>query len=81
MGNYAHDLFLLTTTLSQLKEKEPVIKLFIESMNDIFHGYAFEWFNEKAIDVENSIEVCTRNKNYGFLSFKTKDKIDSTIFE
>ena len=79
MKNYAQELFLLTTTLSQLSKKEKIVQLFIESMNDIFHDYCFVWFSEKPIECDTLIEVCTRRKNYGFISFTTNSQADTTI--
>ena len=47
MKNYAQELFLLTTTLSQLSNRDMIIKLFIESMDDIFDDHFFAWFSGK----------------------------------
>ncbi len=79
MKNHAQELFLLTTTLSQLSNKDRIIKLFIESMNDIFQKYSFAWFSEYTAKSNTSIEVCTRRKNYGFISVTTNNKTGTTI--
>jgi len=78
MKNHAQELFLLTTTLSQLSNKDRIIQLFIESMNDIFHEYSFAWFPERSTEGKIMIEVCTRRKNYGFVSCSTSSRIDPT---
>ncbi len=78
MKNYAQELFLLTTTLSQLSNKDRIIKLFTESMNDIFNDYFFTWFSEKTTQSDTIIEVCTRRKNYGFISFTSNSQTDQT---
>ncbi len=79
MTNHAQELFLLTTTLSQLSNKERVVQLFMESMNDIFRGYSFAWFTEKPIGSNAILEVCTRNNNYGFISYASTNQTDPTI--
>jgi PAS domain S-box-containing protein len=64
MLNIAHDLFLLSTNLSQLKSKDLIIKLFIESINEIFPNHEFSW--RLQIDAPDAgIVVCTRLKEYG----------------
>ncbi len=78
MKNRAQELFLLTTTLSQLSDRDRVIKLFIESMNDIFHDCFFAWFSEELTQSDTIIEVCTRRKNYGFISFTANSQTDPT---
>ncbi len=77
MKNHAQELFLLTTTLSQLNNKDRIIRLFIESMNDIFQSCSFEWFKEKSSDHDDLIEVCTRHKNYGFIAVKTNSRTNT----
>lgn len=79
MKNLAQELFLLTTTLSQLSNKDRIIQLFIESMNDIFHEYSFSWFPDKSAECGTMIDVCTRRKSYGFISCATSSRIDATI--
>ncbi|MFH1985272.1 MAG: GAF domain-containing protein [Pseudomonadota bacterium] len=79
MKTHAQELFLLTATLSQLSSREKIIQLFTESMNDIFHEYSFAWFSEKPVECDTMLEVCTRHKNYGYLSFTTNRRTDTTI--
>jgi PAS domain S-box-containing protein len=81
MRNYAQEIFLLITTLSQLRNKDRIIKLFIESLNDIFEEYSFEWFPEISIEGNSIVEVCTKNKLYGFISFKANSQTDTTIID
>jgi len=69
MANYAHDLFLLSTNLSQFKSKVLIIKIFIESINSIFSGHQFTWNNETDKNAEANIKVCTRSKTYGYLCY------------
>ncbi|MBN2658158.1 MAG: response regulator [Spirochaetales bacterium] len=77
MKNYALELFLLTTTLSQMNNREMVIRLFVESMNDIFPDYSYKWENEKK-GSETSIEVCTRKKSYGYFTCLSSGDIEAT---
>jgi signal transduction histidine kinase/CheY-like chemotaxis protein len=67
LPNYAHELFLLSANLSQLRSKDLAIKLFIESINSIFPGHDFAWSSEKTSQQSRNFEVCTRNKTYGFI--------------
>ncbi|MCX6221611.1 MAG: PAS domain-containing protein [Bacteroidia bacterium] len=81
MKNYAQELFLMITTLSQLRNKDRIVQLFIESINDIFNEYSFAWFAERAVEQDTVIEVCTRNKNYGFISFTKDILIDDPLHD
>ncbi len=69
MKNHAQELFLLTTNLAQLKDRDRIISFLIESMHDIFSGYSFEWISELKVESENAVEVSTRNKNFGFIKY------------
>ncbi len=77
MKDHAQELFLLTTTLSQLNNKDRIIRLFIESMNDIFQSFSFEWFKEKPSEYDDVIEVCTMHKNYGFITVKINSRTNT----
>ena len=79
MPNYAQELFLLTTTVSQLNSKDETIRLFIESMNSIFRPASFSWLSEKTESGDREIEVCTRKKTYGYLSFISEGTWDPEI--
>ncbi|MCX6273012.1 MAG: PAS domain S-box protein [Bacteroidetes bacterium] len=81
MKNYAQELFLLITTLSQLRNKDRTIQHFIESLNDVFQDYSFSWFPEKPVEYDTIVEVCTQNKNYGYISFVTTGNPDDAIFD
>ncbi len=76
MQEYTQELFLLTTTLSQLNDREGVIRLFNEGMNSIFKTVCFLWHSEKSGSGNIEMEVCTRKKNYGYLSCITDGDID-----
>lgn len=77
MKDYAQELFLLTATLSQEKERERIVKIFTESMHDIFREFSFNWSPEKPIVPDTGIEVCTENKSYGFLCFTTRTSVNN----
>jgi PAS domain S-box-containing protein len=67
--NQALDLLLLTTNLSQLKDRDRITTLFIEGMNAIFPGLVFSWTDHREPRVDDSrIEVCTRKETYGFIT-------------
>lgn len=82
MSNRAHELFLLTTNLSQLQNRDLVIKLFLESLNSIFVNSEFSWDSEKERKrlEENQIVICTRNKSFGSLKFNKSLLADTDSF-
>ena len=82
MSNIAHELFLLTTNLSQLQNRDLVIKLFLESLNSIFMNSEFSWNSEKEGKKleENQIVICTRNKSFGSLKFNKSLLADKESF-
>ncbi len=78
MKNLTKELLLLTTALSQLSNKDRIIQHFIESMNENFHELSFKWTSDKPTDSDNSMEVCTRLKNYGYILLTSSNPIDTT---
>ncbi len=75
-----HELFLLSTNLSQFKSKTLIIKVFVESINSIFPGHQFCWKKESDKNAEENIKVCTRSKTYGYLSFIEKSNLTNETF-
>ncbi len=80
MKNLTKELLLLTTALSQLSNKDRIIQHFIESMNEIYHELSFKWTSDKPTDSDNSIEACTRLKNYGYILLTSSNPIDTTDY-
>jgi PAS domain S-box-containing protein len=78
MKRHAQELFLLTTTLSQVSNREKIVQLFVESMNEIFSGHSFAWFPQKPPEGDTTIEVCTRHKNYGYIALTANGQADPT---
>jgi PAS domain S-box-containing protein len=80
MNNPRYDLFLLATNLSQLKSKDQIIKLFIECIDSVFPDFNFTWdsVNEKLSN--QKIEVCTRLKTFGFITFNKRLNEDIESF-
>jgi PAS domain S-box-containing protein len=72
MPNIPHELFLLSTNLSQLKDEKLILKIFIESINSIFPGYDFEWAYKFIPQTENSIVISINEKIYGHICYSTK---------
>jgi PAS domain S-box-containing protein len=74
MNNCVNELFLLTTNLSQLQNKELVKKLFLESLNSIFLNGEFTWDEEEESKhpKEHHVIICTRNKSFGKLTFNSR---------
>ena len=79
MQHYAQELFLLMTNLSQLKDKDRIITFLIESLNDIFAGYSFEWISKDENNSNRLVEVCTRYKTYGYIAVTTNNSMDNEI--
>ncbi len=80
MEKLAQDLFLLTTSLSQLENKDLVIKLFIESLNIISLDMNFRWEEENENGNDRYIMVCTRNKTYGYIIFDENLNSETELF-
>jgi PAS domain S-box-containing protein len=80
MAKVAHDLFLLTTNLSQLKSKEQTIHLFIESIKTIFTSKNFSWHEEKENIPAPNFPICTRMRTYGFLHFEKSLQKDAESY-
>jgi PAS domain S-box-containing protein len=80
MQNLSSDLLLLTTNLSQLKNRERLLRLYIESIQTIFPNYQFNFIIEEGADPESSIPICTRNKAYGYLIFEQRFKLHQEQF-
>ncbi len=73
MPTIAHELFLLSANLSQIKSKELLIKLFIESLNTIFENHLFRWNDENNSNTEEQAPVCTVTKTYGYIRYINND--------
>lgn len=80
MDRPLHDLFLLTTSLSQLKNKEEVIGLFTEGINTIFPTWKISWHTESEALSSPSFQVCTRTDTYGFICFDKSIEQDLESF-
>ncbi len=80
MPNIAHELFLLSTNLSQFKCKELVTKVFIESINTLFLNQDFKWIEPDIVPEGIFIDVCTRAKTYGYIQFNKKENFTNETF-
>jgi len=69
--NLAYDLFLLTFNLSQLHEREKIIQLFIEGLQEIFKPAEFAFNVNPIADSNESFELKSRQNHYGYISFRT----------
>ncbi len=78
MKNQAVNLFLLTANLSQLKDRDRIITLFIESMNAIYPDLAFNWADNPKTEPANQIEICTRKETYGFVNYSGQTNLEET---
>jgi len=78
MKNQAVNLFLLTANLSQLKDRDRIITLFIESMNAIYTDLAFNWADNPETGPANQIEICTRKGTYGFINYSGQANLEET---
>jgi PAS domain S-box-containing protein len=80
MNNLAHELFLLTTNLTQIGGKDRIIDLFIESLNSVLTKTEFSWYPVEEIAPEPNIPACTRNKTYGYIYSKRRIETDYELF-
>ncbi|HKK82546.1 MAG TPA: PAS domain S-box protein, partial [Prolixibacteraceae bacterium] len=67
MHKIISDLFLLTTNLTQLKNRKRVVDLFVEGVSSIFDGALVVWHEENQNNSAALIPVCTRKKTYGYI--------------
>jgi PAS domain S-box-containing protein len=84
MTNPAFNLFLLFTTLSQLKDRQRTIDLFIQSISAMIPGGSVRWGNQQTGSQQTGtrplvIEVCSRTGNYGYVSIEVPDKADAAL--
>jgi len=91
MPDLSHNLFLLTVNLSQLKNKDRVISLFVESLNELLPDAHFNWrtqpmyYENATIELqppnEGQVDICTRNKTYGYLAVNNMQSISEKHME
>lgn len=68
MPNLAHDLFLLMSNLSHLKNRERMITVFVEAMSSFIPGVAVEYIDsDESREIEDTVEICTAKKQYGMI--------------
>ncbi len=67
MENLTNNLFLLTANLSQRKERNSIIRLFIQGLNSFLPHVFFTWEDETGKDA--ILEVSTQKKVYGEIKF------------
>ncbi len=65
-----NDLFLMMFTLSQMNDDVKIIRLFCESLNELFKPYKFKFSAEKNIKLVYSEEINARDISYGYLTSK-----------
>ena len=70
--NIAYDLFLLTFNLSQLHDREKIIQLFIEGLQEIFKPVEFAFNANPIADRNDSFELKSRQNQYGYISFQSQ---------
>ncbi|MCF8357740.1 MAG: PAS domain S-box protein [Prolixibacteraceae bacterium] len=80
MNNFASELFLVTTSLSQMKNSKQVVKLFLESINELFPDLSFHWHGNEKPTHENYMPVTTRKRTYGYIEIDgiPKSNIEQT---
>lgn len=77
MTNFAQDLFLLAVNLSQYKNKDLIINVFVESLHAIFTPHTFEWHEKGTKNSKSQFEVCTRKKEFGFINHTQGDSFSA----
>ena len=71
MDKITNNLFLLVANLSQRKDKQAIIRLFIQGLNSFLPHIFFSWQEEA--DSDALIEVSTQNKIYGEVKISESD--------
>ncbi|PKP52630.1 MAG: hypothetical protein CVT92_07815 [Bacteroidetes bacterium HGW-Bacteroidetes-1] len=64
---FSNDLFLLMVNLSQLRNKEKIIQLFIESMQEVFSPAHFKFVKDNEKNEQDLLEIRTLNATYGYI--------------
>jgi len=72
MENTSSRLLKLIIELFQEKNKEKLISLFVDGINDLFHDFSFEWQIEKGY--KDSIHLGTKNSSFGYIKYEIKNK-------
>jgi PAS domain S-box-containing protein len=71
--NFAHNLFLLMFSLSQLHSRPKIIELFVDGMNNVFIPLKFNYMQKK--HSENDVEIKTRSSLFGFIGIDNKSEL------
>jgi PAS domain S-box-containing protein len=78
MKNFAHSLFLLMFNLSQMHNRDKIIELFIDGMNEAVPNAKFNYALEK--QKKDALELKTRNSSFGFICIEfDEEKIPEDI--
>jgi PAS domain S-box-containing protein len=75
----SHDLLLLMTNLSQMRDHDLVLSIFEEALNNEHKGFSIEYQKEKPL-VDNYIDICTGSRTYGYFIINGKLKDVTTEF-
>jgi signal transduction histidine kinase len=78
MTSSAVDLFLLATSLSQIKDRMTVTRLFVEGLDRIFPELGVGWEDIAEPRRRKLLEVCTRRGCFGVLSYSIEVQPDET---
>ncbi len=65
--NIAHDLFLLMFSLSQVHDRDKLIEMFVEGLNEIFDPCVFEFVKEQPKESPFDIAIITRRSDFGLI--------------
>ena len=66
MTNIALDLFLLMSSLAQLKNRERIIRLFGEAVSSLHNGFSVSYAGTRRPE-GNALEICTANGHFGYI--------------
>ena len=77
MEKLSNNLFLLVANLSQRKDKQAIIRLFIQGLNSFMPEIYFSWRQEARKDA--IIEVSTQKKTYGEIEFSEESLSNDPI--
>ena len=77
MQKLSNNLFLLIANLSQQKDKQSIIKMFIQGLNSFIPQNFFSWYED--VEGESFLEVSTQKKVYGEIKFSEASLTDDPI--
>ena len=65
MKHITHNIFLLMLNLSQIRNRNTIISVFLDAMNSIQNKVSLSFFEKEEKSFDDFIEICTINYSFG----------------